>query len=602
MRADRKSDSNLRARRGSAMVIIVIVSVVLTGLVLTIGLAAGNQSRVTGASIHTDRALVAAESAGQIAVWKFKQNNTWRLPAPTTKPTSYPTITIGNNTFTYDMTCTGAGATADLCWPFTENTGFTTVDISSHKVRGNLYGGVRWTSNGHFGPGLVFDGVSGYVDAGNGGSNAIDPVRNPTNIVGSVTMAAWVKLNTAAQDQKVGGNQDGVQGGYKMSIYNTKVEFEVRNATNNKETLNRSVSGGTILTMGTWYHVAGVYNSQNNTLKTYINGILDRSLTNTPANALGPTAGTFRMGREPWDVGAQTRYFNGLINDVRIYARALSAQELKTLADTSVHVKVITALQNASYAYAPASTTDFVCSSPTPLPPVAPALTVGGNLPMNKTTVNGDVQVTGTITAVATSSVNGKVVYGNTYSDPSKKITITGASSTPTKDSSVRPPTIDYAALQANALSPTYTGGTGQTFTFVYQDGEIQLMYIKGNVTDPIINTAQSGGTVYIDGKLTLTKNATFGAPGFPAYIVCKNGLTQTGGTMTLYGGLYVNGDWTHKDCTIVGDVSVTGNVVDNSVNGSTFTVGGIPWFDPRSANPSTPLPLYYTAFGAGNP
>ncbi len=568
------------------MALMVLVSVILTGLVLMISWAGAVQAQNAGMSTQRDQAQVAAESVAQVAVWKFKHDNSWRQAVA---PGTLPTITIGSNNYTYALTCVDAGAAANLWWPMKEGSGSTTVDASGNGNTGTLIGGVSWTTMGRFTNGLVFDGVSGYVDAGN---------KPSTNITTSNTMAAWIKMNSADQDQKVGGNQDGVAGGYKMSIYGTKVEYEVRNS-QNSETLNRTVSGGTILTMGIWYHVAGVYNKEQSTIKTYVNGILDRELDNVPANALGSTLGNFRMGREPWN-GSNTRYFNGTINDVRVYSRALSDQEIKALADNSVQITVTTARQGTSYAYAPSGAADVVCSIPTPLPPVAPALTAGGNVPMNKETINGDLQVKGNVSGVATSKVTGVVNYGGTYSDASHYITIQGTPSTPTKVTN-NVPTINYAAMQAEAVN-TYTGGSNQSFSFGYLDNHVNLYYITGNVTDPLIDTSQSGGTILITGNLTLTKNASYGSNGFPAYIVVQGSVSQTGGTLTINGGLYVGTTWTHRDSTINGLVVVNGNVTDNSSNGTSITVGGIPWFDPRSATTPISQPLYYTNFGAKTP
>lgn len=583
-----KYPNRLPLRRGSALTLMILMSVILTGLVMTIAWSATVQSQTTGAKIHSDLAYQAAESAGQVAVWQFKNNNTWRQ---TVAPTPLPTLAIGSDIFSYTINCTDAGATADLYWPMSEGTGYTTADTSGHGNTGSLIGGVSWTTQGKFGNALAFDGASGYVDAGNALS---------TNIVSSITMAAWVKMNTAAQDQKVGGNQDGVSGGYKMSVYATKVEFEVRDASNNYS-LNRFVSGGTILNMGVWYHVTGVFNIQTGTIKTYVNGILDRTLTGIPATALTSTTGNFHMGREPWKTGAQTRFFNGTIDDVRVYARALSDQEIRTLANTSVQISATATLQSGGYPYPPTNAVAYICSAPTALPPVAPAVTVGDSWIPKAANVSGDVQVTGNVTGGSASTINGKLTYAGTFSDTNHYLTIKGTPTTPVRDTAVTPPIINYASIQSLAVS-TFTGGTGQTFTFGYLDGQVNVFYINGNVTDPVIDTSQSGGTILISGNLTLTKDANYGSSGFPAFIVCQGSVNQTGGSLNLTGGLYVNGNWTHRDCTIYGDVSINGSITDNTVTSSTYVTGGIPWFDPRSSTAPTPQPLFFAACRGATP
>ncbi len=318
-----------RRCRGTAMVLIIIISVVLTGLVMTITWSAGLQSQAARGSLSLDQATMAAESAGQVAVWQFKQNNGW-LQA--TAPNPLPTLTIGSNTFTYATTCTEAGAVATLYWPFKEGSGQTTADMSSHNNTGTLIGGVSWVP-GRFGNALLFDGSTGYVDAGN------DP---STNITGSLSMSAWVRMNSAAQDQKVGGNQDNITGGYKMAIFGQRVEFELHDI-NNHGTSNRNVAGGTIMATGVWYHLAGVYDGTAGTISTYVDGVLDRQVSGVPTSALASTAGHFQMGREPWVRGGNNRYFDGTMDDVRVYNRALTAKEVQTLANTSVHIHTIVA-------------------------------------------------------------------------------------------------------------------------------------------------------------------------------------------------------------------------------------------------------------------
>ncbi len=567
---------------------ILIVSVVLTALVLTIALGTAMQSQVASANLRMDQANTAAESAGQVAVWQFKHNNGWRQASA---PATLPTLVIGPYTYTYALTCMDAGAVATLYWPFNEGTGTTTADTSGHGNTGQIIGGVTWVT-GKYGDALQFDGSTGYVDAGNNSS---------TNITGSVTMAAWVKMASAGNDQKVGGNQSGVAGGYKTSIYGMKVEFEVRDASNGAH-LNRSIAGGTLLTMGTWYHACGVYNASTNSIKTYVDGVLDREIDNLPVNALGSTTGDFIMGREPWTTGS-VRFFDGDIDDVRVYNRALTDTEIKTLANTSVHVHTISTLQNTVSEGGQSGTYDFISSAPTPIAPLAPALTVGGNLPMNLGTVSGNVQVTGNVTAKAASTVNGTFTYSGTYTDPNSYITVMyqGKASAATKLAGNACPTINYSSIQSAAVW-TGTAGTAKTYQFLpLYSGQVPIMYVNGNVTDPVIDSSQSGGTLLINGTLTFTKSNTIGSSGFPVYVITEGNVSHSGGTITLTGGLYIKGTWTHADSAITGDVVVTGNVTDNTVTASTYIVGGIPWFDPRGSATPTAMPLFYTDYeGAG--
>ena len=252
-----------------------------------------------------------------------------------------------------------------------------------------------------------------------------------------------------------------------------------------------------------------------------------------------------RLGRKSapnlalWNNGGNSRYFARYINDVRLYALALSAQQISTLANLSVQINASASLQNGGYRYPPTNAVAYICSYPTALPPTAPALTIGGNLTtFQDTTINGDLQVTGNIlTPAAACTVNGKVTYGGTYTDPSKLITIKGNPTTAVKNASVTAPTINTASIQALAVS-TLSGGTGTAIQFGYLNNQINVIYVNGDLTDPTIDTRVATGTMLINGNLNLTKSATFGSSGFPCYIICTKNVTHSCGTMTLYGGL----------------------------------------------------------------
>ena len=197
-------------------------------------------------------------------------------------------------------------------YPFNSNANDV---VGGHN--GTTYGIVSY-GGGKVGQAIILDGVDDYIDCG------ADP---SLNITGAVTVSAWIRLSAVGIDQKIAGNQDNLTGGYKLGVFtNDLVEFEIRTSAN-AGTLNRGVTGGTTLAAGTWYHVAGVY-SEGNCIRTYVNGLLDRELATT--QILGSSTGTLKMGCEPFTTTAAL--FNGRIDEVRIYNRALSGVEVVWLA------------------------------------------------------------------------------------------------------------------------------------------------------------------------------------------------------------------------------------------------------------------------------
>ena len=180
---------------------------------------------------------------------------------------------------------------------------------------GILYGNPIWQPmGGMLGGALEFDGDNDYVDCG------ANPILALTD---AVSISAWIKVAAQGADHKVGGNQDGANGGYKMSVYNDKIEFEIRTASN-ASVLNRSVEGGMEILVDVWYHVVGVYSLEDGYIRTYVDGELDRELLTT--RALGASPGPLMIGCEPFNTGLYN--FNGVMDEIRIYNHALTEGEI----------------------------------------------------------------------------------------------------------------------------------------------------------------------------------------------------------------------------------------------------------------------------------
>jgi hypothetical protein len=90
--------------------------------------------------------------------------------------------------------------------------------------------------------------------------------------------------------------------------------------------MTQTIVSSTNLTAGVWYHVAGVVDGENRSL--YINGQLDTSAGNPVAISTNIVAPII-IGR----AGGGGYYFPGIIDDVRIYDKPLSAGEISILAN-----------------------------------------------------------------------------------------------------------------------------------------------------------------------------------------------------------------------------------------------------------------------------
>ena len=94
-------------------------------------------------------------------------------------------------------------------------------------------------------------------------------------------------------------------------------------------------------TANTWYHICGVRDSAAGLLRVFVNGVEE----NTAAAGAAPvnTTQALQIGRSA--VGGGSRYFEGMIEDVRIYNRTLTASKIANIFNAKGKDKNIDGLQ-----------------------------------------------------------------------------------------------------------------------------------------------------------------------------------------------------------------------------------------------------------------
>jgi hypothetical protein len=89
-----------------------------------------------------------------------------------------------------------------------------------------------------------------------------------------------------------------------------------------------SVTSTTLIGKGSWYMITMVYNLSTSKMKVYRNGVYDTEATILPLD--GSINADLYIGRDNPSIG--TNYFlKGSIDDIRIYNRALTAQQIQRL-------------------------------------------------------------------------------------------------------------------------------------------------------------------------------------------------------------------------------------------------------------------------------
>jgi len=162
---------------------------------------------------------------------------------------------------------------------------------------------------GTFGKALSFDGVDDYVEVPDSAS------LNPTE---EITVMGWFYLKGPTGDIQNGVRKQDqylifwIDSGYsKVAVYVKRTDAVWKSLTiANPKAVE-----------GKWVHVAMTYKS-NGEFKGYLNGELAASTT-LSALPINVTDNPLQIGREPPGF-----FFKGTIDEVRIYNRALSAEEI----------------------------------------------------------------------------------------------------------------------------------------------------------------------------------------------------------------------------------------------------------------------------------
>ncbi len=185
-----------------------------------------------------------------------------------------------------------------------EGEGSVAHDSSGEGNDGTI-SGATWTE-GRYGGALSFDGVDDHVDLGGGIGQSFT----------EITVMAWVKTSMPTASDwgciiERGGWNTGEFGLFKIQGSDS-VRWQAYDL--------GYVDGHRPINDGRWHHIAGVYDGSK--LLIYIDGELDNSIS---------VSGVIAQDAEHTYLGARlggSLFLNGIIDEVVIYNRALSAQEI----------------------------------------------------------------------------------------------------------------------------------------------------------------------------------------------------------------------------------------------------------------------------------
>ncbi|MFH1319951.1 MAG: glycerophosphodiester phosphodiesterase family protein [Bacteroidota bacterium] len=193
-----------------------------------------------------------------------------------------------------------------------EGAGVTLNDITGNGNNGLLYDGT-WTS-GHSGSALIFDGIDDYADVPN------TPMLDINN--NSVSISAWVKLDELPSETSgdCGPIYDSDQDAY--ILYTKKSTNELVFKVSTTWGFRRPGIPESSLIKGEWLHIVGVYNGSQAMI--YLNGVLKDTHTGLIGNV--DNGQVAQIGHNN-----QGDYFKGQIDEIRIYNRALTQDQVGCL-------------------------------------------------------------------------------------------------------------------------------------------------------------------------------------------------------------------------------------------------------------------------------
>lgn len=216
-------------------------------------------------------------------------------------------------------------------WKFDEGNGTALADASGYTSAGTSTD-ADWV-DGKFGKGLRFNGRSSYaVMSRPGALNTGDR---------SFSVAAWFKSNSTGTHQRIlsKGNW-GSTSGYFLWYEGGALTFSLGGAGTNASTALVGTPGG--FGDGNWHHVAAVVDRSAQTIQIYVDGTAQTLTSGTgycgtaSGNTLNIAGCTSLNGSssDPFTLSGHLgvyELFNGALDDVRVYSRALSQTDIHNI-------------------------------------------------------------------------------------------------------------------------------------------------------------------------------------------------------------------------------------------------------------------------------
>lgn len=428
-------------------------------------------------------------------------------------------------------------------WRFDEGYGTTANNVGNAGNSGSTYTGTLtnmsspatstsgWTNSGKFGKALLFDGTNDRVDYGD---------MTVLEGLNQATWSIWVNPTSLATSQGIAVKANNAATGQSWAIMtdsSTSSAVRVRIATGDSDQSTYGVTPSGALTNGKWTHIMVVFDGtgsgNSDRLKVYINGQPQTlSFTGTIPSTLNATTSIMRVSG--WsDAGGS--YFNGAMDEYKIYTESLTAEQVKLDMNRS-QSEVLGATgtsstagnDNASTRTAQSSASQYCIpgdSSTCTGPAGEWNLDEGSGTNAQDSSTNGN---TGTITAGSGSYLNGKINKAYSFDGSS---TLINAGSGTSLDN------LPASGMTAEAwIYPTGAGEGNAGFIMAKNNGSSQnagwlfltlntggptraLQFVIDGSTDLVKTTSNNVYSYNTWNHVAVTSNSDFSAGSVHIYV-----------------------------------------------------------------------------------
>jgi prepilin-type N-terminal cleavage/methylation domain-containing protein len=200
-------------------------------------------------------------------------------------------------------------------WNFDEGSGTTAIDSSGYNNTGTIYGAFYTSDTPHKAAGqgsgkyaLSFDGVDDRINCTN---------NSQLNMGGQMTISAWIKIAGKSGYNAIAPKWP--DWWYGLESGTSQLKMYIGPSSNNYvKTIEE-------LPLDSWQYIVMVYG--NSSISFFINGQAVNSTVNgTIPATITPASAVLSIG---YDISQSGYPFSGLIDEVRIYSRALTTSEIQ---------------------------------------------------------------------------------------------------------------------------------------------------------------------------------------------------------------------------------------------------------------------------------